>query len=379
MTNIALDLGFFKNKLTATIEYYNKINDGMIMPKEVPSIAGTYLTNGANASEVGATGITSTFPLVNYGSVSNRGIETTIGYKARIGDLSLDAGLNFTYQQNMITDLATDSTFQGKVHDLIGITISKVGEPIGTYRGYELEDLFRYGDDTVWNTPANRYVFSDQPYVIEEDGDTIFTRPNAEPGQAKWVDVNGDGEWDDQDYVYLGSYIPKFVFGLNFGMEYKGIDFSMFWQGVAGNQIFNGLKRWTHQWQTSQNKAADFADRYHLPVVYNGEVIDPGNLESDMPDIGNVSWGYPSELYIEDGSYIRLRNVTLGYTLPKTLTSRLGVEKLRVYFIGKNLYTLTRYTGLDPEVASFDPKISGIDVAGYPQSKVYTFGINFEF
>lgn len=378
-TNIGLDLGFIRNQLKVTLDLFNKINDGMIMPQQVSSIAGTYLTNPGQQAELGTTGITSTYPLVNYGSVSNKGIETTIDYRKKIGDFSINAGLNFTYQKNEITELATDSTVQGNVHDLQGITISKVGQPIGTFRGYQFDDIFREGDPMVYNSVARRYVFVDQPYVIEEDGDTVFAKPFAQPGDARWVDLNGDGRYNALDYAYLGSYIPKFVFGFTLGMEFKGIDFSMFWQGVAGNKIFNGVKRWTYDWQTLTNHAAEFADRYHLPIEYNGEIIDPGNLDSDLPNVGNANWNAPSSLYIEDGSYLRLRMLTLGYTLPYALTSKIGIGKFRIYVIGKNLVTFTRYMGYDPEVSSTDPKLAGIDVAGYPQSRMYTLGITLEF
>jgi len=379
-TNIGLDLGFFRNQLNITLDYFDKINDGMIMPKQVSSIAGTYLViSGGDYRELGTTGISSTYPLVNYGSVSNKGIETTIDYRKQIGEIMINAGLNFTYQKNEITELATDSTIQGNVHDLQGVTISKVGQPIGTFRGYQFDGLFKEGDPMVYNSVSRRYVFIDQPYIIEEDGDTVFAKPFAEPGDAKWVDLNGDGRYNALDYTYLGSYIPKFVFGFTFGMEFKGIDFSMFWQGVAGNKIFNGVKRWTYDWQTLTNHAAEFADRYHLPIEYNGEIIDPGNLNSDLPDVGSANWNSPSSLYIEDGSYIRLRMLTLGYTLPRIWTDKIGIGKFRIYIVGKNLVTFTKYMGYDPEVSSTDPKLAGIDVAGYPQSRMYTLGITLEF
>ena len=379
MTNIGLDLGFMKNQLMVTVDLFNKVNEDMIMPQQVTAIAGTYnIITGGHQGELGTTGITSTYPIVNYGSVSNKGIETTIEFKKQIGDLRINAGLNFTYQKNKITELATDSTIQGAVHDVNGITISKTGQPIGTYRGYQFDDIFREGDRMVYSSEHNRYVFIDQPFAIE-DGDTTFALPFAEPGDAKWVDVNGDGRYTTSDYVYMGSYIPKFIFGINFGLEYKGIDFSMFWQGVMGNKIFNGVKRWTYDWQTLTNHASEFADRYHLPIVYNGVTIDPGNLDSDLPDLGNRNWGVPSTLYIEDGSYLRLRTVTLGYTLPRAWTNKVGIGSFRIYFTGKNLLTFTKYTGYDPEISSIDPKLAGIDVAGYPQSRMYTFGFNLEF
>ena len=382
MTNIGLDIAFFQNQLKLTVDYFNKINEDMIMAQQVTSIAGTYTITGNQAGELGTTGITSTYPIVNYGSVSNKGIETTIDYVKQIGNLKITSGVNFTFQNNEILELAADSTIQGSVHDVSGITISKVGHPIGCFRGYQFDGLFREGDPMVYNNRSGRYVFADQPYYIDGT-DTIYALPYAEAGDAKWVDVNGDGQWDQNDYVYLGSYIPKFVFGFNLGLEYKGIDISMFWQGVAGNKIFNGVKRWTYDWQVLSNHAAELSDRYHLPIEYNGVVIDEGNLESDLPDLRPQNWNRPSTLYLEDGSYLRLRTLTVGYTLPGAWTSKVGVGRFRIYFIGKNLLTFTKYTGYDPEVANIgypsDPKLAGIDVAGYPQSKMYTVGINLEF
>lgn len=379
-TNIGVDLAFFQNQLKFTVDVFNKINEDMIMAKQVPSTAGTYTIATGQDAELGTTGIESTYPIVNYGSVSNKGIETSLDYIKQIGDLKVTAGINFTYQKNEILELAIDSTIEAaSVHDVSGITITKVGQPIGTYRGFQFDDLFREGDPMVFSTYHNRYVFADQPYVIQESGDTVYALPFAEPGDAKWVDVNGDGEWNQQDYVYLGSYIPKFVFGFNVGLEYKGIDFSMFWQGVAGNKIFNGVKRWTYDWQTLTNHAAELSDRYHLPIEYNGVVIDEGNLDSDLPDIRAQNWNKSSSLYIEDGSYLRLRTLTVGYTLPNDWTSKAGLGSFRIYFTGKNLVTFTKYTGYDPEISSSDPRTAGIDVAGYPQSRMYTFGINLEF
>jgi TonB-linked SusC/RagA family outer membrane protein len=378
-TNFGLDMGFMKNQLMVNIDYFNKVNEGMIMPQQVGSVAGTYLLVSANPGELGNTGIRSTYPLVNYGSVNNKGIETTLEYRKRIGEISINSALNFTYQQNEITELATDSTIQGQVHDLNGLTISKVGQPIGTFIGYQFDGIFKVDDERVYNSYSNRYVFADQPYIVRDDGDTAYARPSARVGDAKWADLNGDGRLSTQDYTYLGSYNPKFVFGFSLGMDYKGFDFSMFWQGVAGNKIFNGVKRWLYDWQTLTNHASEFADRYHEPIEYNGRIIDPGNLESDLPDLGVANWGVPSSLYIEDASYLRLRTVTLGYTLPEALTTKVGIGKFRIYFIGKNLLTLTKYTGYDPEVSNTDPKLAGIDVAGYPQSKMYTLGFNLEF
>ena len=312
--------------------------------------------------------------------MSNKGIEISVDVKKQLGDFKLNANANFTYTVNKITDLALDSTVQGSVHDLSGLTISKIGYPIGTFRGYKFLGLFKEGDTKIYNAKSKKYVFADQPYYVDAaTGDTSYDKPTAKPGDAKFLDVNGDGRINAKDRDYLGSYIPPIVYGFTLGAEYKGIDFSAFFQGVYGNEIFNGLKRDLVTWETSLNHGAFFADRYHLPVVYNGTIIDPGNTSSNIPDVGSQNWGQPSSLYIEDGSYLRLRTVTIGYTLPKTWTDKIMIERLRFYFTAKNLITITDYTGYDPEISSSDPKLAGIDVVGYPQSKMYTFGLNLDF
>jgi len=376
--NFGVDLGFFKDQLNVSIEYFTKDNNGMIMTQHVNDVAGTYYISGG-APEFGSTGIQSTYPLVNYGSVSNKGLELTLDYKRVIGDIKINFGLNLEYQVNKITNLAQDSTTQGGVHDLGGLTISKIGEPIGEFTGYKFAGLFRQGDKMVYSTKYKKYVFSDQPYSVGSAGDTTWAQPQAKPGDAKWVDINHDGVINSKDRAYLGSYIPPYVFGFNIGMEYKGFDFSAFFQGVYGNQIFDGIKRFTYTWETSQNHAASFADRYHLPVVYNNVVIDPGNTTSNLPDVGAQNWGTPSNLYIESGSYLRLRTLTLGYTLKNAWSSKVGIEKFKIYFTGRNLFTLTKYSGYDPEISNPDPKLAGIDIGGYPQARMYTFGVNIEF
>ena len=379
-TNIGADLGFLRDQLNVTIDYFIKNNEGMIMQQAVNSIAGTWLlANPANAAEVGNTGITTTYPSVNYGSVNNKGIEFTVDYRKQLGDLRVNFGVNFTYQTNKITELATDSTVQGSVHDLNGITVSKVGHSIGEFHGYVFDGVFKEGDPVVYNAKSKKYVYANQPYLIDDKGDTSYAKPNAKAGDARWVDVNQDGKLNTNDWDYLGSYIPPYVYGFSLGLEYKGIDFSAFFQGVYGNKIFNGLKRFLYTWENYGNHRADFADRYHAPVVYNGVTIDPGNLTSDLPDVGAQNWGVVSSLYIEDGSYLRLRTLTLGYTLPRKWTNVVAIERFRIYFIGKNLFTFTNYTGYDPEISTSDPKVAGIDVAGYPQSRMYTFGINVDF
>ena len=129
----------------------------------------------------------------------------------------------------------------------------------------------------------------------------------------------------------------------------------------------------------NREQGADFANRYHLPIVYKGVTIDPGNTTSNMPDWGGQNWAKSSVYYLEDGSYLRFKTLTLGYTLPSNWTEKIRVQKLRIYVTGKNLFTLTKYTGYDPEVGSTNPVLQGIDISGYPQTRMYTFGLNLDF
>ncbi len=380
-TNVGIDLGFLKDQLTVSVDYFNKVNDGMIMPQQVNATAGTYLYSAGSTQELGSTGIKNTNPTVNYGSVSNKGVELTLNYKKQFGDLKADFGLNFTYQKNLITKLATDSTVQGGVaNEINGVTVSKVGQSIGEFEGFQTNGIFKATDQKIYNNKSKKYVFANQPFVVQ-GSDTSYAQPSAIAGDARWKDINHDGVINNHDETYLGSYIPPYVFGFSLGLEYKGFDFNAFLQGVSGNKIFNGTLRYENFWQGSLNRGAEFADRYHLPIVYKGVTIDPGNITSNMPDVGGQNWGKSSSLYIQDGSYLRLKNVTLGYTLPASISKMIKIDRLRIYFTGKNLLTFTKYTGYDPEVGNNtgDPKLAGIDLIGYPQSKMYTFGINLDF
>jgi TonB-dependent starch-binding outer membrane protein SusC len=378
--NLALDLGFFKDQLMVTVDYFEKTNDEMIMPKKINWVAGTYLyVSPPDVAEVGNTGIKSTYPTINFGSVVNKGLELTMNYKKQVGDLKLNLNVNVTYQTNEITSLASDSTVQGDVHDVKGVTISKVHHSIGEFVGYKSDGLFRDGDPKVYNKLTHDYSFSNQRFKVKANGDTAWMQASAKAGDVKWRDLNNDSILSPKDETYLGSYQAPFIYGFSLGLEYKGFDFNAFFQGVYGNKIFNGLKRFTNTWLGNMNRSAEFANRYHQPIVYNGNTIDPGNTTTNMPAMGSANWGVPSEYFIEDGSYLRLKSITLGYTLPISLTNKVKLQKLRFYVTAKNLFVLTNYSGYDPEVGNQDPLLQGIDVAGYPQTRVYTVGVNLEF
>jgi TonB-dependent starch-binding outer membrane protein SusC len=190
----------------------------------------------------------------------------------------------------------------------------------------------------------------------------------------------------DEDKVSLGSPLPKVIYGFSLNLEYKGIDLAAQFTGTIGNKIFNGSKEYLYNYQDLSNRSADFADRYVDADIIkvdplSGEpvLVTHQNLDTELPRNFGSNYQNPSDFYVEDGSYIRLRNITLGYTLPKAWTRLVNIESLRLYIGGRNLWTLTRYQGLNPEIGQVDLLTQGIDASIYPVTKLYTWGVNVTF
>jgi hypothetical protein len=222
-------------------------------------------------------------------------------------------------------------------------------------------------------------------------GDTIWL-PTAQPGDVRWKDNNNDGKITDADRTILGDPNPPFIFSFSINLNYKQFDFNAYFNGVYGNKILFGAGRYMYDWNTiPANRMAEFANRYRDPLVdkqgnlildNHGNPIDPGNESYAMPRMGAQNYARISDLYIKDGSYLRLKNIQLGYTLPSSVSNMLKIEKFRIYVSLTNVFTLTKYKGFDPEVARYDfgdPSILGVDIGGYPKARVFTVGANLVF
>jgi TonB-dependent starch-binding outer membrane protein SusC len=335
--NIGLDFGFLNNRLVGSVDLFTKNNTRMLLRELLPGVAG--VPSGR---------------IVNAGNMENRGVELGLTYQQSIDELQFDLTGNVSFLQNKVKELyqSTNAYEVGpRVRSLPLANIVRVGDPFGAFYGYQTDGLFASND------AATAYV--------NKDGNRY--QPNASGGDLKFVDTNSDGVIDSKDQVILGSVFPKMTYSFNGNLSFKGFDLNLFFQGVSGNKVFNGVKH------TGLN--ASFPGYNLLAEIKNAWT--PNNINATVPRLSyrdpNNNFGRVSDFYIEDGDYLRLKSVTLGYTLPKHLLK--GIRP-RIYFTGQNLLTFTKYTGMDPEVGLNN---FGMDLGMYPLSRVYMFGIDVNF
>lgn len=363
MSNLGLDMTFFENRLSLSADLFNKVSDGMIMSMETSAIAGTYQSN---------------MPEVNFGSISNKGYEITLGARKNDGELTGSIDLNFSGVKNEVLSLAADSIQSGGVHNVSPTNMTYVGAPVAQFYGYMIEGMFTESDPTI--TEGSKTYITNQPTTIHEtSGAVVYMQPKAKPGDARFKDVNGDGRLTADDKVNLGSPLPKLTFGFSLNLQYKGFDFSAFFNGTYGNKIMNGSKQYLYNPVGYGNRGKAFANRYRDEVVKDGVVVVSENHDTDIYRINADTYTRMSNFFVEDGSFLRLRNVMLGYTIPNSLTNKVGVEKLRIFGGAKNLLTLTKYTGLNPEIGGNDIRTLGVDIGLYPVTSMVYFGANIVF
>lgn len=333
-TDIGIDIGLLRGKLNITADYYIKNTRDLIEQLPVPTVAGLM-----------------TAPYANVGLVENTGWEFTATYADQTrGGFSYSISANAAIQQNTVKDLGSRDFFPHNdgVRGLITLR-SAVGQSWYSY--YLIQSAG---------------IFQNQEEVNAHNKNGVKIQPNAQPGDLKYVDKNNDGLINDEDRVYMDSYMPKLTYGLSANFAYKGFDLSFQIQGVSGNKIFNGSKVMTYAPGQGWNLSSDLLNSWN----YNKQSNIP--LVSMSDSNGNFSTA--SDFFLEDGSYCRLKNVTFGYTLPSKWFGKEATTKARIFFSGENLLTITKYSGMDPEVGR-----NGIDGGTYPVSSIYSFGINITF
>ncbi len=353
MVNGGIDVGLFGNKFTFTAEVYNRFTDGLILGVPIPNSIGY-----SNA------------PVANIGSMKNWGYEFQAGYNYAKGDFRWNVSANVGITRNRVLSLATPTSaiYAGSDADYGGADITKteVGQPIQSFYGYVVDGIFKSIDD-VYNSPVQN-----RPASRDLDNPA----KNTSAGDIRFKDLNNDGKIDANDRTYLGSYLPKFNYGLNFSGTYRNFDFTLYLQGTYGNKIYNGTRVVTEGMLRLFNAG---------PAVL--KAWTPTNTDTSIPraiagDPNNNS--RTSDRFIEDGSYMRVKNLSIGYSIPaKALGSLTSgtVNKVRVYVSSQNLLTVTKYTGYDPEIGSRNGTLlrSGIDYANYPQSRTLLAGLQVTF
>lgn len=336
--DFGMDFGFLNNALTFSVDYYVKKTNGMLMTMPLPSYVGEAKPTG------------------NVGEMKNSGWEFEMAYRFRTGDWNFRLGANASYLKNELVNLGNDTGYANydSMQGLGTFTRAENGQPFPYFYGYKTNGIFQNMNE------IQSYVHTDA------EGNTTLIQPNANPGDVRFVDLNGDGKIDENDRTHIGNGTPDWTYGINVNVSWKNFDFSMMWQGTAGNDVFDATRRVD---VTYSNLPAYMLNRW------TGEGTSNKYPRFVFGD--NVNW-QSSDLYVKDGSYFRLKNIQLGYTLPTRWTAKAFISSFRVYVAAENLLTFTKYDGFDPEISSGGTSL-GVDRGVYPQARTWTVGANISF
>lgn len=339
--NIGVDLSFFRNKLNLTVDYYNTEKEDMLFPVTLPGSSGAYYDSSI---------------ILNVGNMTNQGLEVSANYKANIGKSKLTLGGTFTTNDNEITKVTSEGIiFNGNSNLISGDPGSQTTV---IAKGFEAGAFFLFETDGVVQTQEQLDAYRQFP-----------SRSNALLGDLRYVDTNGDGDITNEDRVYKGSGLADYEIGFNLRWEYANFDFSMNWFGTVGAEILNGNKAGTYNWSRHQDLV---------------NMWTPENPTSNIPAFqgrGNQHPNYAgtTDLWLENGDYLRLKQATLGYSLSKETCDKIGLNKFRVYVSAQNPLTITGYDGYDPEVGNNNVARRGLDVSRYPLASTYSLGLKLAF
>ncbi len=337
--DIGLDIAVLQSRLFIAMDYFKKITANMLVQEPIPPSAGY-----ANPA------------WVNNGEILNEGFELELTYRDRFGQVGVEFSGNAAYLHNEVLSLAAP-IMGGRIDHGVFATRTEVGFPVGSFFLYEMGGIFQNELEIVTSA---------------------YQGANIRPGDVRYVDQNGDGIIDERDRVHVGSAIPKYTTGFQMAATYRSFDISLFWHGAFGHQIY---------YQVATD-IEGFYRAFNLTMRYYDERWTGEGTSDTQP---RASWSAkgnntkPSTRFLEDASFMRLKNLQIGYTLPERLTQRLRMENARVYFIAHNLLTFTKYPGLDPEMTTSDNSraegdaAAGIDWGTYPLARSFNIGVNITF
>lgn len=395
-TNIGLDLGLFHDKLGITVDVYKKVSNDMLMPMQLPSYMGT---SGNTSSALAA-------PFGNFGSIENKGLELTINaHPINTKNFSWDSEFEISWNKNKLTKLSGTSSAAilgvGQWNDVV--SKSDVGQPLFQFFGYVTDGVYTSYED-----------IENSPKPVSYGGSNGYNKYNTVwVGDVKYKDISGpdgkpDGKIDENDRTYIGNPMPKYTFGWTNTFRYKDFDLSIFINGSVGNKVYNYIRMKLDAMKSVwQNQSSTVLGRSHITAINpnkdysNGYKGHNANMVYNWyDDIDNVQVTNPtsipaahlndpnentrvSDRYIENGSYLRVKNITLGYTFPKQWVKHIGLENLRLSCNIQNLWTITGYKGYDPEIGAstsdMNGYVYGLDNGRYPSPTVYSFGLNVTF
>lgn len=381
-SNLGLDLSIFNNRIEFVADVYYRKTDNLLMIASLTAITGT---SGTGASEA---------PWVNAGSLENKGFELSLNTtNIQNKDFLWRTNLIFSLNRNKVLEVnsATGKITREVANPASGSTTinsTVVGQPIGQFSGYQIIGRFEKATDFYYKDAEGNI----KPVAVMS-GLTIDEQSGVWIGDYIYKDLNKDGVIDTKDIDFIGNPEPKFTYGIGNTFTYKGIDLSVFLTGSYGNDVVNYQRRWSENPMNNSSNLYDKAIRYarlglidpNGPNDYRNVQIVGGDADMCRMPLSTAASNYDfafSDRYVEDGSYLRIQNISLGYTFPRQWTNKIHIQTAKLYVNLQNVYTFTKYTGYDPEVGisySNGVQLNGIDYGRYPSPRVYTFGLNLTF
>ena len=346
MFNAGIDLTAFRNRLTANVDFYVKKTSDMLVSANWTRLAGA----GSR-------------PNVNIGDMKNTGIDFQIGWRDKVGDFSYNISANASWYKNEVTKLGSSDLFTGT--RIADVTKTTVGQPIGMFYGYVTDGIYKSVEEVMnYNT---------MPYGVVDQKD-LAESADSWVGRFKFKDINGDGKITADDREYIGNPHPDVTGGVNLGFGYKNWDLSTYLYYTIGNDLFKHYEYYTLWGNLGKNYSYDRVEKaWHPTQNPNGEL--PIFSMNDSSAQATQSHSY----YVTDGSYLRMQTLTLGYTLPKKWLNKISLSRIRFYVQLSNVFTITGYEGLDPEVRQSSDRSRGLDYGSYGMPRQYLFGVNIEF
>ena len=324
--SVGVDFSFWNNKLMGNIDWFLRNTNDMLMSVNAPAHVGNRYAGMANV-----------------GKVRNHGVEFNVEHRNTVNSwFNYSVGANFSYIDNKLVDLNGGSPIYTNYNQ---VQVVNNGYPLYYFWGYNYDGVYRSDEEALAALPG--YTAADIPFHA---------------GDAKYRDNNGDGRIDDQDRVYLGSSIPKFNYGINLGAWLKDFDIQLFFQGVAGSKIYNQMR---HRLESNGSTSV------LSPIMANAWTVD--NPDGFLPNPKNSINYYVSDRFLESGNYFRLKDLQVGYSIPRHVLGSRGLSQCRIYAQCSNVFTITKYSGFDPEVNG------GVDYGNYPQSRTFIFGVNITY